>query len=74
MMFRCINNLDGYCHREPNVPEAEKSYSIEYIGQDIQVHGLSPGACLNNWQTCSAFLTWGQESQRLLATSPGVKP
>jgi len=71
MSYRCINNLSGYCYREPNVPEAEKAYLEKLDGHNLEVHGLSPGACLNNWQSCSAFVTWSQECHRLLVTPGG---
>lgn len=63
-MFRCINNPFGYCYQKPNVPDDTQVY--HYPGPDGKsVSDLyHAGTCVNNWQTCSFYLSWSKECER----------
>ena len=66
---RCINNPFGYCH---SLPQLELEHALEHAPETVEDFKYSydlSGRCVNNWATCTQFITWQKETEHTLATN-----
>ena len=70
MNYRCINNPGGYCHSKPQVSYETPVYHYPDSEGNPTCSLYKTATCVNNWQTCTQFVTWTQECQRMGLLTP----
>ena len=71
-LWRCANDLFGYCYKEPDWKETPQTRSTILGGAPVQDSALAGGRCINNPRTCSFYLSFNQVIQKQLNSARKV--